>query len=182
MREDLAALADRGAGAEPPPELVNALFRSAHTLKGLAGLFGLEAIAELAHQLEDLLGSLRLGRARLGATTLERIERAVQHFTELLGCVGHRAALASLGDASARLAAELASAAASPPEARASDAPAAAADPDLAQALDLDRRVLAALTEYEEHRLRESLRRGRRILLVESTFEILSFEQGLAEL
>jgi len=34
----------------------------------------------------------------------------------------------------------------------------AAAELDLAQALDLDRRVLAALTEYEEHRLRENLR------------------------
>ena len=180
MREDLAHLADGGAAAaEPPPELVNALFRSAHSLKGLAGLFGLEAIAELAHRLEDLLASLRLGRARLGAATIERIDRAVKHFAELLGRVGDRAALASLGDATARLAAELAAGASEPPGA---GALAAAAELDLAQALDLDRRVLAALTEYEEHRLRESLRRGRRILLVESTFEIMSFEEGLAEL
>jgi two-component system chemotaxis sensor kinase CheA len=57
---------------------------------------------------------------------------------------------------------------------------AAAGDP--LAALDLDRSLLAALTEYEEHRLRESLARGRHVLLAESTFEILSFEEGLAEL
>jgi len=187
MREDLANLADRGAEAqaqEPPPELVNGLFRSAHSLKGLAGLFGFDPIHRLAHGLEDLLGGLRLGRARLDLSTVDRIDRAVKLFAELLGRVGDRSALAALGDATAKLAAEIAAAPEAPraePAPRAAPA-AAAAQLELSAELDLDRCFVAALTEYEEHRVRESLRRGRRILLVESTFELLSFEEGLAEL
>ena len=138
MREDLAHLADRGA--EPPPELVNALFRSAHSLKGLAGLFGLDPIEELAHRLEDLLGSLRLGRARVDAASVERIDRAVKLFAELLARVGDRAALASLRGATARLANELAAAAEAAPAEPPPAAPAATAAPgDLAAALDLER-------------------------------------------
>jgi two-component system chemotaxis sensor kinase CheA len=186
MREDLADLADRGAGAVPP-ELVNGLFRSAHSLKALAGLFGFDPIRELAHRLEDLLDSLRLGRVGLDPETVERIDRAVKLFAELLGRVGDAEALAALAGPVAALAADLARAETrqparrrAPRETGAGSNPSPEADP--IASLDLDRTLLAALTEYEEHRLRESLRRGRHVLLVESTFEIISFEEGLAEL
>jgi two-component system chemotaxis sensor kinase CheA len=173
MREALADLADRDDAAVPP-ELVNGLFRSAHSLKGLAGLFGFDPIRELAHRLEDLLDGLRLGRVGLEPGTVERIDRAVKLFAELLGRVGDAEALAELAEPVAALAADLAR----PRSGRA----ATAREADPIAGLDLDRTLLAALTEYEEHRLRESLRRGRHILLVESTFEIISFEEGLAEL
>ena len=51
-----------GSGADVDPELVNRLFRSAHSLKGLAGMFGLDGVSELAHHLEDVLDGLRMGR------------------------------------------------------------------------------------------------------------------------
>ena len=41
---------------------------------------------------------------------------------------------------------------------------------------------MRALTEYEEHRLRENISRGRHVALVDSTFEIIAFEEGLSEL
>ena len=48
MRDDLSDLADRrGDGGELDPELVNRLFRSAHSLKGLSGMFGLDGVSEL---------------------------------------------------------------------------------------------------------------------------------------
>jgi two-component system chemotaxis sensor kinase CheA len=53
---------------------------------------------------------------------------------------------------------------------------------DELDALDVDSSLLRALTEYEEHRLRENIRRGRHISLVDSTFEISAFEEGLSEL
>lgn len=43
-------------------EAVNALFRSAHTLKGSSRMLKLVGITETAHQLEDVLGALREGK------------------------------------------------------------------------------------------------------------------------
>ena len=40
------------------PELLNAVFRRMHTLKGIAGMFGFVDLSELAHSLEDLLDQL----------------------------------------------------------------------------------------------------------------------------
>jgi two-component system chemotaxis sensor kinase CheA len=42
-------------------EMINDLFRSVHTLKGMAGMMGLAAYAELTHAMEHLLGQAREG-------------------------------------------------------------------------------------------------------------------------
>jgi two-component system chemotaxis sensor kinase CheA len=172
MQSNLADLEDQGAsGREVDPDLLNGLFRSAHSLKGLAGMFGHEAISSLAHHLEDALDALRLGRATLGDEMVAVLRESVSEFAELLG---------SLGDAEAERAAE--------PKVRELVERIEAACHGEAPAehgfdsLTLDPALLRALTEYEEHRLRENLRRSRTILLVEATFEILSFDEGLAEL
>jgi len=52
-------------------DAINAVFRAAHTIKGAAGLFGLDAIVGFTHQLETLLvrmreGSIALNEALLG--------------------------------------------------------------------------------------------------------------------
>jgi two-component system, chemotaxis family, sensor kinase CheA len=46
-------------------ELLNALFRCAHTVKGSAGLFGLDAIVAFTHHVETLLQRLREGHVVL---------------------------------------------------------------------------------------------------------------------
>jgi two-component system chemotaxis sensor kinase CheA len=172
MRLDLADLGDqRAAGAEVDPELVNRLFRSAHSLKGLAGLFGLEPIHDLAHHLEDILDGLRLGRVALGSPAVEIIARAVSLFAGLLESVGDADALAAAAEPVAPFLADI-EAAKRVPE---------ASDHEFGD-LDIDTSMLRALTEYEEHRLRENLRRGRHVMLVDATFEIISFEEGLSEL
>ncbi|HIC88146.1 MAG TPA: chemotaxis protein CheA [Anaerolineae bacterium] len=44
---------------EPNPAIINELFRSFHTIKGLAGMLGQEEIAELSHRLESLLRAVQ---------------------------------------------------------------------------------------------------------------------------
>lgn len=44
---------------EPDDELINAIFRAAHTIKGTAGFFGLSRMGRLAHGMENVLGLLR---------------------------------------------------------------------------------------------------------------------------
>ncbi len=46
-------------------ELLNALFRCAHTVKGSAGIFGLERVVAFTHHVETLLDQLREGRLAL---------------------------------------------------------------------------------------------------------------------
>lgn len=170
MRDELSDLADgRGRGAEPAPDLVNRLFRSAHSLKGLSGMFGLDGISELSHHLEDVLDRLRLGRTRLDDGALALLDEAVA----LIG-----SALEKLDDDSTAVADEAARLIGRIDDWTSGRAGEAEPAGDLA----LDPAMLRALTEYEEHRLRENLQRGRRIHVVEASFDILTFEEGLAEL
>jgi two-component system chemotaxis sensor kinase CheA len=172
MREGLADLADtRASGSEFDPDRVNALFRSAHSLKALAGMFGFAPIHDLAHRLEDILDGLRLGRVPVEGAALDLIDEAVRLFATQLGLVGDEEAMARSGAAIEALSAGIQQAI--------EGATAPAGD---FESLDLDASLLRALTEYEEHRLRQSIRRGRDILLVDATFEIISFEEGLQEI
>src|SRR5277367_4206900 len=47
------------------PEAIDSLFRHAHSVKGMAASMGLEAIATLAHRVEDLVEALRTGEGAL---------------------------------------------------------------------------------------------------------------------
>lgn len=47
-------------------EVINAIFRDAHTVKGSAKMMGFAAIKELAHRMEDVLGDVKEGRLALG--------------------------------------------------------------------------------------------------------------------
>ncbi|MFM2120674.1 MAG: hypothetical protein RL722_2142, partial [Pseudomonadota bacterium] len=67
-------------------ELLGALFRCAHTVKGSAGLFGLDGVVEFTHHVETLLDRLREGQlrldARLGTLLLEskdEIQALISH-------------------------------------------------------------------------------------------------------
>jgi len=46
-------------------DLLDALFRSAHTIKGSAGIFGLDHIVAFTHHVETLLDLLRAGKRTL---------------------------------------------------------------------------------------------------------------------
>jgi len=171
MRQDLTDLnEERVAGESVDPDVVNRLFRSAHSLKGLAGLFGFDPIQDLAHRVEDILDGLRLGRVALALPVVALIDESVHLFASLLEQIGDEDALAAAAEPIGRLAERIQAA---------REAPAAKSEfGDLA----LEPSVLRALTEYEEHRLRENIRRGRHICLIDSTFEIISFEEGLSQL
>lgn len=44
------------------PELLNSIFRAAHTLKGGSGIVGFESVKDITHHAEDLLDMLRSGK------------------------------------------------------------------------------------------------------------------------
>ena len=65
-------------------ELLNATFRAMHTLKGGAGFLGLNAIVEVAHAAEDVLGKLRSGELTLTPDINDAILEAVDFIRSAL--------------------------------------------------------------------------------------------------
>lgn len=69
------------------PEALHAIFRAAHTLKGAAGVFGLDAIVQFAHAAETLLEAVRAGEASLSqqvVTLLYEAHDELAHLVDLL--------------------------------------------------------------------------------------------------
>ena len=69
-REQIVALEELLLQLEDAPgdgELLDALFRCAHTIKGSAGVFGLSAVVNFTHHVETLLSRLRDGHLQLTA-------------------------------------------------------------------------------------------------------------------
>ncbi len=65
VEDRLASLRDGLLGLEAhrsPRQVIESLFRDAHTVKGSARMLGLDSVVTLAHRAEDLLGMLRDGR------------------------------------------------------------------------------------------------------------------------
>ncbi len=52
------------------PELLNSIFRAAHSIKGGGGTFGFTQLAEATHEMETLFDALRKGRGKADATTV----------------------------------------------------------------------------------------------------------------
>ena len=171
LGRDLLILDER-RGHEPDPDLLNGVFRAAHSLKGLSGMFGQDTIARLAHQAEDLLDGLRLGKVALDDTLLDALIETLDLLNALLaeaadeledGPAHQRAILQA--DRLQRLL-----------------GPSAVPAIDPLDSLGLDPQMRAVFTEYEEHRLRENVKKGVALYRVRAVFSLSDFDQGLAAL
>lgn len=170
LNNDLATLGDSAESGDCNPDILNAIFRGAHSLKGLAGIFGFTEIGELAHNMENLLDSLRLGKIPLSSSTMSVLFDAM----DLLGGLVRSA---ENGNIDATGVPELVSRinlCATKPQQVEPISPLAS--------LGLSESVLGALTEYEEHRLLENIKKGRQIFSVIASFSLATFDQDLGEL
>lgn len=167
---DILTLGDSVGKEEYAPETVNSIFRSAHSLKGLAGMFGYGEIAELAHNLESLLDYLRLGKIELSEHTLVVLFDAV----EVLGSLVRTASPDAGGHADITPVLERISSCIS--GARVATATLSPAD------LGISDKILLALTEYEEHRLKENINRGKFLCLIHASYSLDTFDRELGEL
>jgi two-component system chemotaxis sensor kinase CheA len=152
------------------PDRVNALFRSLHSFKGLAGMFGLPAPADLAHKLEFLLDELRLGRVSLTPDVLDVLAEMLGLLGQLVVQISRKQQPGDITAALERIDGVLHA------------GPAASADRSLLERVALDRGILSVLTEYEEHRLKENIRERKNLFLLKATFDIADFEKGIKRL
>ena len=80
MEDNLLGLED---DAEPA-ERINAIFRAAHTIKGSAGLFGLDHIVAFTHVVESVLDRLRDGKLSVSPDLVAALLPCRDHITLLI--------------------------------------------------------------------------------------------------
>jgi two-component system, chemotaxis family, sensor kinase CheA len=65
-------------------ELVNAMFRAAHTIKGSAGILGINGLGRFTHHVETLLDRVRAGEPLLSDDMVSRLLACCDHMAQLL--------------------------------------------------------------------------------------------------
>jgi two-component system chemotaxis sensor kinase CheA len=157
---DLDLMASR-AGGEQDINLVNRIFRTIHSLKGLSGMMGFIEIQTLAHEFEDILDDLRMGQLRLDRDAAIKLQEAGAGFASLL--VGATRATATEEDYD-RMRELLSSVARGARERSRREFSAT-------DVIGLTEKERALLTEYEQQRVKENYAARRSFYFISVQFE-----------
>jgi two-component system, chemotaxis family, sensor kinase CheA len=84
-----AALLKLNVGA-PEPEIVNTIFRVAHSIKGGSATFGFAEVASFTHTCETLLDELRGNRMQVTRAITDLLLKSVDIMREMLRAVQHK--------------------------------------------------------------------------------------------
>jgi two-component system, chemotaxis family, sensor kinase CheA len=91
-------------------ELINAVFRAAHTIKGSSGTINFDAIAEFTHAMESVLQLIRSGELPIDGQLVALLLKCGDHVSALLDCLvasDKETAFERIGKAGASLLASL---------------------------------------------------------------------------
>lgn len=168
LSRDLLLLDESQKAGRSDPDLLNDIFRAVHTLKGLAGMFGLPSLQTLAHTLENLLDDLRLGRVDLTQETLDILFDGIERIQQILAS-GDQTTTHDISDLEKSID-------------RVADGTGAAEVKDPLKDYALGENVLGVLTEYEEHRLRQNVSQGLPLYRLRVSFGLASIDTALEEL
>lgn len=150
-----------------PPETLNAMFRAAHTLKGMSGVMGLAAVADLSHSLEDVMDRVRMGKLPMSRSLLDVLGDGV----ETLGRLIASSSSGQAGIETAPIVQRLRNAMATQPVSSPVE-PQAGIDPEM----------LKVLTEYEGHRLQENIKAKHYLYEIRAHFRFDDFDKALSKL
>lgn len=169
LSRDLLLLEQGQKEGRSDPDLLNDIFRAVHTLKGLAGMFGMASLSNLAHTLENLLDDLRLGRVDITQDALDVLFDGVERIQRILASND-----APVGAEAEEI--EIRAPVAPRPESVKSPSE------DVLAEYALGESVLSVLTEYEEHRLRHNVSQGVRLYRLRLGFALASIDTALEDL
>lgn len=154
----------------PHPDIINAIFRGVHTLKGIAGMMGFNNIMELSHTLENMLDAMRMGKLTLTSVVIKLLFESTDMLRKLIENVSRDG---NDNIDTSRLLSDIVNILKKKPEAAAAHK---------LEELDLDANVLKVLTEYENHRLEENIRLGANIFEITAGFSLETFDKDLNQI
>lgn len=160
----------QGIDAGRVPDILNSIFRSAHTLKGISGMFGFTEMTTITHKMEDMFDSMRMGRLSINHEIMNALFEAVDLISEMVVVKGKGEEFGI--DRVAAIIAKF-------EQLAGSSLPAVS---ELSSDIDIDQGILGVLTEYEEHRLHENIKAGNSVFLIGAEFTLTVFDEGLVEL
>jgi two-component system chemotaxis sensor kinase CheA len=163
---DIQALRTRRTEGRARRELVARIFRHVHTIKGSASAVGLTAMAELAHEFENLLEGVRLGRIAVEDSVLDASEQSAGALEQILSAAvrGETPAISqTLTERLRRL------------SLRSEADKETGTQSDVMEALPEE--MARSLSEYEAHRLREAISEGVHLFLIDVQFDLLTFDE-----
>ncbi len=171
LDESITLLMDIDPDDHRKPDLINAVFRHAHSLKGLSGMFNLENMASLSHKMENLLDSIRLDKISLSEKVIEVLGQGVQNLVRMLKAISK-----GQGDDSVDLGPYLRELG------KLEHGPEDLQDDDLSAYIHIPVGITDVLSEYEEHRFRDNITKKVPFYRVSCSFPLDTFDVQLDEL
>lgn len=166
IEKKLFELSDMLSEGKESPDLINSIFRDFHSLKGISGMFGYSNLSRLAHELESFLDKIRLGKVSLQENIIDIIIKGKELIVNIIKKISDGGSDEfNIEDFLERISAVFTGAA----------QPQATDDSSLAHLKNV-------LTEYEEHRLYENIKKGKNIYSLQFTFLIDEFDERLSEI
>ncbi len=151
------------------PDVVNAIFRAAHTLKGMSGMVGLDKVCQVSHHFEDILDKIRMGKASFTPELLNLLIDGVGLLQSLIKAASQGKPEPDVSFFQDRIRLSLA------------EKPKMEGD-DLLARLDLGPSLPNLLTEYEHHRLVQNIKSSGNLYEVTATFPLETFDTDLSAL
>ncbi|MBW1810897.1 MAG: chemotaxis protein CheA [Deltaproteobacteria bacterium] len=171
LNRDILQADDHMKRGKKDPDLINNIFRSAHSLKGISGMFGVKKMANIAHDLENLLDDIRMGKVAISAEVIDVLFEAVEVFNQLIAESGgaQKVTKKVLSDLQKQLG-------------LVAEISVVSKEENPLEAIVIDPGILSVLTEYEEYRLIDNIRQGVNLFRVHASFNLMDFDESLASL
>ncbi|GBE15049.1 MAG TPA: chemotaxis protein CheA [Proteobacteria bacterium] len=153
------------------PDIINAIFRDAHSLKGLSGMLNLDNLSALSHRIESLLDDMRLDKIALSDDVVDVLSQGVQLIIRMVHAIasGHGDDSVDVGEFMKNI---------NGIGQTSQDTGAG----DLSDFIDVPAGMADMLSEYEEHRFRDNILKGNPFFRIQCRFPLASFDTRLREL
>ena len=146
--------------------VVNEIFRNAHTLKGMSATMGFNKIAELTHEMEDVLDLIRKEQLKLNEDIIDTLFKCVDSLGQMIDSVGNGEAedVVDVSDLVKKL-----SSISKPNQAAAQAAAPAAAPAAAAAAAPAENKISIELTDVDKDVIKQARETGMQAIHVRVT-------------